>query len=367
MSTTLLALRAPSANRVYTDAAGPLAAAEARWVLGTRFPGAVVHERLLAGHDHLEITADAPREQLLPVVSLLSSTMALYEPVDVPDEPAPLLRPVPLAPVLHHSSDLETTLKYPGKTNEQFTALLINLAASLSENRDRLLDGTLALLDPMCGRGTTLNRALRLGLSPTGADLDRRDTDAYRTFLLAWLRQHRLRHTSEAGRLSLRGASIGTRFRAELAADKETLRAGGGQSVTVLGTDTLALGDLLPDGRTDAIVADLPYGVQHGAHHGASLQRSPLEVLRAAAPVWRRLMRPGAGMALAVNRRTADHAEASALLADAGLQLLSADGAFRHRVDQAIDRDVLLVIRSDHPRADMLRALGAPDPKDSHV
>ncbi|GAA1715372.1 hypothetical protein [Brachybacterium phenoliresistens] len=374
MSTRLLALRAPSANRVYTESAGPLCVQEAHWVLRTRFAGIRVRERTLAGLDHLEITADAPVRELVPVVSTLSGVMALYEPAEPPEaagepadqDPTPLLRPVPLAPVLRHPSDLETTLKYPGKTNEQFTALLINTAAALSEHRDRLLEGSLTLLDPMCGRGTTLNRALRLGLSPIGAELDRKDTDAYRTFLLTWARGRRYRHSSDARRLTVHGRTIGSRFDAQLAPDKQSLRAGG-QSITVLGCDTLDLGHVLPDGRVDAVVADLPYGVQHGAHHRGAVRRSPLEVLADAAPVWRRLMRAGAGMALAVNRRTAPYAEARAVLAEAGLDVVSADGAFRHRVDQAIDRDVLLAVRSDHPRAEALRALGAPEERTSHA
>lgn len=385
MSTALLALRAPSANRVYTESAGPLCVQEADWVLRTRLPAATVRERTVAGLEHLEITADAALEELVPLVSTLSGVMALYEPVGpggdplgaeqlgagwsetLPEgRPVPLLRPVPLAPVLRHGSDLETTLKYPGKTNEQFTALLVNTAAALSEHRDRLLAGTLSLLDPMCGRGTTLNRALRLGLSPTGAEVDRKDVEAYRAFLVTWLRTHRYPHTADAGRLTVRGRSIGTRFEARLAEDKRTLRAGG-QQVTVLGCDTRELGELLPDGRIDAVVADLPYGVQHGAHTGGSVRRSPLEVLAAAAPGWRRLMRPGAGMALALNRRTAPFAEAAAVLAEAGLTVVSADGAFRHRVDQAIDRDVLLAVRTDHPRAEALRALGSPEERTSHA
>src|SRR5690606_262895 len=109
------------------------------------------------------------------------------------------------AAALRHPSDLETIQKYPGKTNEQFTALLVNLAAALSTRRSALEDGTLQLLDPMCGRGTTLNRALRLGLSPVGAEIDRKDVESYRGFLSTWLRTHRYKHTLSAGSLRRRG------------------------------------------------------------------------------------------------------------------------------------------------------------------
>lgn len=387
MSEVSLLLRAPSANRVYAQAAGALSRAEAHWVLGAHL-GEVpaLQERDLAGMDALEVTrprhgsptADGPLrddERFDALLAMLSGTYGVLdvageEPVPEgaghPEDPrTPLLRPRRLPDVLRHPSDLETTLRYTGKTNEQFTALLVNLAAALSTRRDRILDGTLDLLDPLCGRGTTLNRALRLGLSPVGAEIDRKDVEAYRAFLGTWLRTHRYKHTLGTARLTLRGEQLGSRTEAEIAPDKQTLRAGGGQRLTLLGCDTTRLGELLPGRSVDALVADLPYGVQHGSRAGGSWQRSPLEVLRAAAPGWRSLLRDGAGLALAINRRTLDHAEAGAVLAEAGLRVLSADGAFRHRVDQSIDRDILLAVPFDHPRAEELAALGAD--QENHI
>ncbi|AXK44588.1 TRM11 family SAM-dependent methyltransferase [Brachybacterium saurashtrense] len=378
MTQVSLVLRAPSANRVYAQAAGALGIAEARWVLGAHL-GAVpaVRVRSVAGMDSLEVrrpTARAGGEgAALPAVdevdallSTLSGTLGVLDVVeDVPAGGAangagqPLLRPRALPAVLCHPEDLETIQKYPGKTNEQFTALLINLAAALSTRRAGLWDGSLSLLDPMCGRGTTLHRALRLGLSPVGAEIDAKDVEAHRTFLGTWLRTHRLPHTLTSTRLTVRGEQLGTRTDAELAADRQSLRRGEGQRLTLLGCDTVRLGELLPAASVDALVADLPYGVQHGSRAGGSWQRSPLEVLRGAASGWRRALRTGGGIALAVNRRTLDHDSAREVLAENGLRLLSADGAFRHRVDASIDRDVLLAIPTDHPCAEELTALAA--------
>lgn len=362
MSEVSLLLRAPSANRVYAQAAGALSRAEAHWVLGAHL-GAVPapREREVGGMAALEVRGATGEERSEALLAMLSGTLGVLDVLEEDPTGAeePLLRPRAMHPVLHHPSDLETTLRYTGKTNEQFTALLVNLAAALSTRRAGILDGTLDLLDPLCGRGTTLNRALRLGLSPVGAEIDRKDVEAYRAFLGTWLRTHRYKHTLETTRLTLRGEQLGSRTEAELAPDKQTLRAGAGQRLTLLGCDTTRLGEVLPGRSVDALVGDLPYGVQHGSRAGGAWQRSPLEVLREAAPGWRSLLRDGAGVALAVNRRTLDHAEASAVLADAGLRVLSADGAFRHRVDQSIDRDILLAVPFDHPRADELAALGA--------
>lgn len=383
MTSTVTVLRAPSSNRVYASRSGPLAVAEAHWVLGAHLGAPVpVREHTVGGMDALRVEgveltaprgvstdhapedhtgADAPALRLL---ASLSSTLGLLEDVagtahgEARGGAGRLLRPLDPPPVLRHPSDLETILKYPGKTNEQFTALLVNLAAALSTRRAGLFDGTLTLLDPLCGRGTTLNRALRLGLSPLGAEIDRKDVDAYRAFLATWLRTHRYKHTVTDGRLTRHGKQLGIRIDAELAPDKQAQREGRGQTLTVYGCDTRELAHLLPARSVDAIVGDLPYGVQHGGRSAAGWQRSPLEVLAEAAPGWRSLLRAGGGMALAVNLRTLAHDDATAVLAEAGLRVISPDGAFRHRVDQSIDRDVLLAIPTDHPQAEQLAALG---------
>lgn len=371
MPQSLLALRAPSANRVYAQAAGALAQSEAHWVLGARRGrNALVREVRIGGMEALEASAPEGAEPLdaedARLLASLSGTLGVLERVPASgsssDAGETLLRALDVPRLERHPSDLETTLKYPGKTNEQFTAMLINLAAALSTRAEGLEAGTLDLLDPMCGRGTTLNRALRIGLSPIGADLDRKDVEAYGAFLTTWLRRHRYKHRAAPGRLRLRGEHLGPLFEAELAPDKDAQRAGRSQSVRVLGCDAARLPQLLSAGSVDVIVTDLPYGVQHGARAEGRLSRSPLETLRLAAPGWRTLLRQGGAMALAVNRRTLDHGEASAALAAAGLRVLSADGAFRHRVDQAIDRDVLLAVREDHPRAERLARLGRADP-----
>lgn len=361
MSVATLVLRAPSANRVYAQAAGALARAEAHWVLGAhRGTPPQLTQRMIGGMPALEIpgAADPATAHLL---GTLSGAHGLFEIVEedaaVPDRP--LLRPLPTTAPLRHPSDLETILKYPGKTNEQFTALLVNLAAALSAHRDRLAAGTLELLDPLCGRGTTLNRALRLGLSPVGADIARKDVEAYRAFLTTWLREHRYKHSVNSTALRVHGEQLGVRVDAELAEDKAAHRAGRTQQLRLLACDTTRLSEVLPSRSIDALVADLPYGVQHGARSRDAWQRSPLEVLRAAAPTWRSLLRDGAGLALAYNRRTLEHAAATDALAAADLRTISPDGAFRHRVDASIDRDVLLAIPTTHPQAEQLAALGA--------
>lgn len=355
-----MVLRAPSANRVYARRSAPLTRREAHWVLGAHLgAGYTVGERSLAGIDYLEVGGGpTDTERMLPLIATLSTTFAAYVP-SATEGQQPALRPVALPEVFCHGSELETTLKYRGKTNEQFTAMLLNLAAALSERRQGLLDGSLRVLDPMAGRGSTLNRALRLGLSPLGSEVERKEVEAYTGFVRTWARQERLRHTARTTRLTVNGRHLGSRLDAELARDKAQLRAGRAQQLTVLGCDAAHLPELLPAGSIDAVVADLPYGVQHAARSGQERRRTPLDVLARLAPQWHDLLRSGGGMALAINRHTADPSRLRSILADAGLHVLGADGEFRHRVDQAIDRDVVLAVRTDHPALPHLDSLAA--------
>ena len=58
-----------------------------------------------------------------------SATFALFEHV------GELLRPIPLVSPQRWPDDLVTIQRYPGKTNEQFTRLLLNLALGCARGR----------------------------------------------------------------------------------------------------------------------------------------------------------------------------------------------------------------------------------------
>ena len=57
------------------------------------------------------------------------------------------------------------------------------------------------LLDPACGRGTSLNRAVVYGMDAHGIELDQRDVEAYTTFILTWMKDKRLKHQLEQAKL----------------------------------------------------------------------------------------------------------------------------------------------------------------------
>ncbi|HVH94081.1 MAG TPA: SAM-dependent methyltransferase, partial [Nocardioidaceae bacterium] len=97
----------------------------------------------------------------------------------------------------------------------------------------------------------------------------------------------------------------------------------------------------------DAVVTDAPYGVRHGSRTGGGLQRSPLDLLSAAVPGWAKVLRPGGAVGIAINTRTSPRDDTLAVLAEAGLEPVDSPAyrGFAHRVDQAIERDLVVAVK----------------------
>ncbi|MEV7226435.1 MULTISPECIES: SAM-dependent methyltransferase [Polymorphospora] len=334
-------LLAPSANRVYADAAGRMTRAELAVLAAAGVldgPVGDIAEREIAGVGYVTFEATPSRRDVDRLANL-SAAYALFERVG--DD---LLRPVPLHPLARFDDDLITIPKYAGKTNEQFTRLLLNVTLLASASAPGMLDRQLVVLDPLCGRGTTLNQALMYGYDAIGVELDGKDVDAYSAFLRTWLKRKRLKHTAETTPVRRDRRLVARRFEAVLAGSKDDYRSGATQRVTVLHGDTVRAREFLRAGCADVVVADAPYGVAHGSRTEQGLSRRPLDLLAAAVPVWAELLRPGGAVGISWNTHVARRDEAAAVLADAGLVPVDGPGYldFSHRVDQAIERDVLV-------------------------
>ena len=333
-----LILLAAAANRVYAADAPRLAEAELS-VMATAFglPAPDVSPTRVAGVDYLALrTSGGLTAAAVRVLSHLSAAHALFR------RDGELLAPIELPPTARYPDDLITIQKYRGKTNEQWTRLLLNVTVAATRAPEKLLDGTLQVFDPMCGRGTTLNIALSLGLDATGVDVDTKDFQAYSAFVKTWLRQHRLKHSADESGLRTSGRARGKQLRLEVAASAEAHKAGDTQRVTYLATDTTDLEGLVRPRSVDVVVTDTPYGVQHGSH-GERLARSPLDLLDRALPGWVRVLRTGGAVGLSYNRHVAPRDELAALLDNHGLTPVDTPAdAFRHRVDASIDRDLIV-------------------------
>src|SRR5215213_3109154 len=174
-----LILLAPSANRVYASEADRLVAAELKIMLGVDDQPAI-EPITVAGIGYLGLATENLDERTCQALGRLSGRYAVFR------REHGLLQPIEIKTPDLFDDDLVTIPKYPGKTNEQFTRLLINVTlASLR----RAASGPMSILDPMCGRGTTLSTAMTFGCNAFGVEVEAKAVDAYAAYLRTYWRR----------------------------------------------------------------------------------------------------------------------------------------------------------------------------------
>jgi hypothetical protein len=333
-----LILLAPSANRVYASEADRLVAAELKILLGAHDHPAI-QPVTVAGVGYLAVTAESLDDQLSRALGRLSGFYAAFQ------REHDRLLPIEVATPDLFDDDLVTIPKYPGKTNEQFTRLLINV--TLASMR-RPLSGPITILDPLCGRGTTLSTAMLLGCNAAGVEADLKAVEAYAAYLRTYWRRKRLKHSLDVSPVRREGKIIGRRL------DAEVIPAGEDRSVglTVFSGDTREAGALFGKRKFDAVLADAPYGVVHGSRtdvRGASgkRDRSAAGLISEALPAWAGQLKTGGALGLSWNAIGLRRERLLELVSDAGLEPLDF-GPYRdfaHRVDSSIRRDILVAIK----------------------
>lgn len=315
----------PAANRVYAQSSTQLLAAEIAVLAGVSATPVDI-----GGIPYLEFSADLSADDVR-TLSNASSLYALFE------RRGDLLAPIALEPLDRFPSDLLTIQKYSGKTNEHFTKLLLNVTAAAAGG----FRPGLRVFDPMCGRGTTLNQAMMYGYDVLGMDIDGRDFEAYSHFIQTWLKNNRIKHQAQVTDIRRNRARIGRRVQIGYAADKAEYKAGRLSRIDVVQADTTRCSEFFGASVCDLLVADLPYGVQHGSTKADRLTRSPIELVEAALPGWLRMLSPGGAIGLSWNTHVAPRAELAAVLEKSGLDVLDYPD-FQHRVDQSIVRDLIV-------------------------
>jgi hypothetical protein len=333
-------LLAPSSNRVYAGAADALVAAELEILLARDGHAVPEISRVeLAGVGYLRLDLPELDDAVRSAVSRLSALFAVYRRDG--DQLTPVAVPLPDL----FEDDLVTIPKYPGKTNEQFTRLLVNV--TLASVR-REAGPSMSVLDPLCGRGTTLSTGLIFGHDVAGVDADLKAIEAYAAYLRTYLRRKRLKHTAELTPVRREGKSLGRRLEVAVTPAGSERRL----TLTAFSGDTRQSAALYGRRKFDAVVTDAPYGVVHGSQsdvRGVSgkRDRSPAGLLGEALPVWAGQLKSGGALGLSWNTYGLTREALTTLAADAGLTALD-DGPylrFSHRVDAAISRDVFVAVK----------------------
>ena len=236
--------------------------------------------------------------------------------------------------------DLPGILKYKGKTNELFTQLLMNVALYSSDFWAE--EQPVRLLDPMCGRGTTLFLGANRRWLCTGADVDRGDLREAEQFFKRYLEYHHFKHTIDRDSRTIPGKKPAQGVRFAFADTSEHYKQKETASLRLVHADAADAKAVFGARSFHLIVCDLPYGVQHDAQ-GGSLEK----LLAAVLPGWREALLPGGAIAVSFNAQTLKPAKVREQMAQAGLEPMEAAvyGQFSHWVEQAVTRDIAVCRR----------------------
>jgi len=290
-------------------------------------------------------------EENVSELSRMSFVYAVFE-VHSPkgEEGQVYLMPITLTPNYFIDQELSGILKYTGKTNELFTRLMLNLA----QLHIKSTGGMLNILDPLAGKGTTLYEALMQGHNAYGVEVDPKPVHESVVYLKKYLETAKYKHTTHTEKISGQspvGKFTSTRNQITISRSKEEQGQGIARHFEILDGDTRNTSAFFKKNYFHAIVADLPYGVQHGSktekggkkpQKGGAITRNALGLISEAMPGWVRVLKPGGVIVLAWNLFLISRDEMAGLLERHGFMVPELGVDFSHRVDQAIDRDLIV-------------------------
>ncbi len=266
--------------------------------------------------DFIELEAEEPQ---LEQLARLSFVQGIFRKENN------LLSPLARVPAFQLHEDFVFGAKYRGKTNERLTQLLINVGLSVLDARQ---GEQIKLLDPMCGRGTSLLWGMRYGLNGRGIEQDPKALAEIRQSVKKWTRLHRVRHQLNEGFIGKANKQHRGKF-LEFTANETNIK--------MITGDAREAPALLKGEKFHLLVSDLPYGVQHVTTAGT---RNPLQVLEACAGGWSESLKTGGAMVLAFNSYLPRRDELLDLFRQYQLEPME----FRapHRMSESIVRDVVV-------------------------
>ena len=324
----------PHANVRYFESMQKISENELNIMLSAISPEIRVKAETLGGLPLWTFEADWD-DKLKILLSRVSCAYAVFE------VKGDTLRPIMPGGQMRFGSDLSGILKYKGKTNEMFTGMLINLAVFSSAFAGQF-DKNLSILDPMCGRGTSLFEGLRRSYDMSGIEIDKTDVSELNKFLKKYAEYNKYKHKIESSSMTVGGKAAGSKIKYTLA-ENNAMWKEDPKNVTVVNGDTL-FSDKFYKGRCfHALVCDLPYGIQHESRDGQS--KVALDSMMAKALIaWKKTLFPGAAIALSFNANTLPLENAREMLKKAGYRPLEGElyDNFSHWVEQAITRDIVI-------------------------
>ena len=313
----LALLISPRAKSAYFNDLIEVAKAELAWVIGS---DQTITYKKIGPMEFLEIESD---ESLLPVLAKLSFVYGIFE------YQGEQLIPLPVEADFNLHEDFVFGAKFKGKTNELLTQLLINVGLKSIDYKN-IAD--VKLLDPMCGRATTLLWGMRYGMKAKGIEQDAKALADIRLNVKKWSKIHRQKHQFNDGFVggkSTKGSK--GKFIEFTAADT---------SMRVITGDSSEACSLLKDEKFHLLISDLPYGIQHFT---TDKTRNPIKVLRDCAKDWCGSLKPEGVMVLAFNRNIPRRKDLLAVFTEQGMLELAFTAP--HQMSESIVRDIVVLAK----------------------
>lgn len=292
----------------------------------------------IGGVDLLTFQTDVLDLQNLEALHRLSSGYILFKVENK------ALIPMNEGKSTYFKNDISSILKYTGKTNEDFTGMMINIGI-FSSAFAKAFDSALNILDPMCGRGTTLYEGLIKGYNVAGVEIQKSSCQEIDKFLKRYLKYHKYKHTSEHQTIHSKGGK-GLKYTIETARSTEKFKDKDRRKVQYANGNTLFVNDFYKKESFHVLVTDVPYGVQH---KGKSSSK-PVDIqklLKDASSAWYKVLKKGGAAVISFNAYTLDKDQLRCDFQKAGFVVLS-EGVydqFEHWVEQAVNRDVFVAIK----------------------
>jgi LysM repeat protein len=334
-------LRYPHQNARYFEATKHLLVSELRVMMAALKIEATLgdYERI-SGVELYCFEIDDLTERALTALLQLSANYILFE------IHGNMLKPLNESKCPYFNKDLSSILKYSGKTNEDFTGMMINVGI-FSSKFAKDFKTPLQILDPMCGRGTTLYQGLIMGYNVSGIEINAKECEEINNYLKRYLKYNKYKHEASHQTIVIDKKKKGKKYTIETADTTENYKKKNRRRIQFASGNTLDANDYYKKDSFHVIATDIPYGVQHsGTSKDNFIDMEKL--LGQAAFAWHKVLKRGGAVVISYNNFTLKKDVLCQLFEKAGYTpLVDApyDG-FEHWVEQAVNRDLFVAIKN---------------------
>lgn len=321
---------------------------------------------------YLTFNAENLTEEINKTLSRVSFVLGIFE-IEIVNKNQ-LLKPINKSFEYFVNSNISSLMKYSGKTNEDFTRLMLSVALaslkcqslkrvdnekniSINNNKNNIVSNektlncqnnfcleNINILDPICGKGTSFE-GLAHGLNCYGVEIAPKVVEESATYLKKFLENERLKFNFKKEKFSGAGKSFkAEKFVFEIAKTKENKNP---KHFEIISGNTIYTDKYFKKNSIDIIIGDLPYGVKHSNitnEKQNSFTRSPEMLLKESIPIWKNVLKENGVLVISWNTFLLSKHDFCQILQNNGFKIFDNElyNSFEHRVDQAINRDFVV-------------------------